>query len=179
MAFRVSDLVINVVPQTTCQGETVPIDCGGFTSCQGLSDFCDFTSCQGVSDMCGIVTMHCRIDTVGGGGGGGPCKGCTLNVTPAPCRCMSGPATGLCPNCSNVRTIGGGGGVSAHSLAALKAELQRELAAVEAQEEALAARMQPQTVEEVDALEQKLTEALDELKARKKELGGKGSKGSS
>jgi hypothetical protein len=56
------------------------------------------------------------------------------------------------------------------NLAELKAQLRQSLAQVEAQEQAMAESMKPQTVEEADMLEQKLTEALDELRQHKEEL---------
>jgi translation elongation factor EF-Tu-like GTPase len=56
------------------------------------------------------------------------------------------------------------------NLAELKAQLRQSLAQVEAQEQAIAESMKPQTVEESDMLEQKLTEALDELRQHKEEL---------
>jgi hypothetical protein len=56
------------------------------------------------------------------------------------------------------------------NLAELKAQLRQSLAQVEAQEQAMAESMKPQTVEEADMLEQKLTEALDELRQHKEAL---------
>ena len=41
---------------------------------------------------------------------------------------------------------------------------------MESAEQTLAERMSPQSVEEVEALEQKLQDALEELKARKEQL---------
>jgi hypothetical protein len=56
------------------------------------------------------------------------------------------------------------------NLAELKTQLRQSLAQVEAQEQLMAESMKPQTVEEVDMLEQKLTEALHELRHHKEEL---------
>ena len=166
MAFRVRDLVINVVPRTApCQGESVPIDCD-FSSCQGISDFCDFMT---DFDPCGIATPHCNRITFGGGGPCRPpthCVECTLNVTRGEgCdfHCTNVPS-GLTPPLARSRP---------QELAAVKEQLRRALAEVEAREKATAERMQPQTVEEVEQLEEKLTEALDELRQRKKELKSK------
>lgn len=55
-------------------------------------------------------------------------------------------------------------------LAELKAALQQQLAAVEAQETAATAAMQPRSMQEVENLEGKLTEALQELKRVKAQL---------
>ena len=76
----------------------------------------------------------------------------TLTITP------------LTPVISPVRAT------SVTDLAVLKEQLKQQLAEVEKQETAAEASLQPQTVEEVDALAEKLREALEELKARRAEL---------
>ena len=63
-------------------------------------------------------------------------------------------------------------GLAAQQLAALKAQLQQALSRVEAQERAIEEQMRPQTLGDVEILEQKLVEALEELRARKAELRG-------
>jgi sialic acid synthase SpsE len=55
-------------------------------------------------------------------------------------------------------------------LATLKAQLQQALAQVEQAEKTAADAAKPQTLQEVDELEKKLTDALSELKARREEL---------
>jgi hypothetical protein len=55
-------------------------------------------------------------------------------------------------------------------LAALKTQLQQRLARVEARERVLEGRLRPQTLTDVELLEQKMVEALKELRARKEEL---------
>jgi hypothetical protein len=52
----------------------------------------------------------------------------------------------------------------------LKAQLQQALARVEAQEKMQDESLQPQTVEQVDELEKKLTDALSELKAHREAI---------
>jgi hypothetical protein len=66
--------------------------------------------------------------------------------------------------------LGGAGDVDPQALATLKAQLREALRAVESAEQTLAERMSPQSIEEVEALEQKLQGALEELKARKEQL---------
>lgn len=56
------------------------------------------------------------------------------------------------------------------SLAELKAQLKKQLAAVEEHEKATAESLKPQTVAEVDDLQAKLQAALEELKSRRAEL---------
>jgi hypothetical protein len=65
--------------------------------------------------------------------------------------------------------------MDADNLALLKNELRIAMQQVDQREEALqaaaqGAALQPQTIAEVDALEKKLLEALDELRARRAEL---------
>lgn len=61
----------------------------------------------------------------------------------------------------------------ASDLPKLKAQLQRALKQVEAREQAVAKKLQPRTVEQIEMLETKLREALDELARQKKELPAK------
>ena len=55
----------------------------------------------------------------------------------------------------------------------MKEQLKQQLAEVEKQEQSAAESLRPQTVAEVDELQKKLQEALDELKARRAELAQK------
>jgi hypothetical protein len=65
--------------------------------------------------------------------------------------------------------------MSATDLAKLKMQLKLAMQQVSRREKALAAAAEaqaivPQTVEQIDALQQKLTEAMDELRARRAEI---------
>jgi hypothetical protein len=62
------------------------------------------------------------------------------------------------------------GQFSAQELAALKADLKQALIDVETQENVIAAGMKPQTLEEAETLEKKLTDALHEIRHLKGEL---------
>jgi hypothetical protein len=55
-------------------------------------------------------------------------------------------------------------------LALLKAQLKEELAQIEKEEEALEAQLKPQTVAEVENLQLKMREAVEELEKLKSEL---------
>jgi hypothetical protein len=55
-------------------------------------------------------------------------------------------------------------------LVLLRQELEEALAAVEIRERVLAEAMQPRTLADVEELERKLTDALQELQARKAKL---------
>lgn len=77
--------------------------------------------------------------------------------------------------CSHLQTCGPTAAkqtsrLRAADLPKLKAQLQRALKQVEAREEAVAKKMQPTTLEQIELLEAKLREALEELTRQKKEL---------
>jgi hypothetical protein len=59
---------------------------------------------------------------------------------------------------------------SLEELVMLKGQLQQALAQVEAREEAMNEMMRPQTVAEAQALEEKMMNALEELRLQKEEL---------
>lgn len=52
----------------------------------------------------------------------------------------------------------------------MKEQLKKALAQVEAKEQAVAESLKPQTVEQVDELERKMKDALQELQQRREEL---------
>jgi hypothetical protein len=66
------------------------------------------------------------------------------------------------------------GGLQVEHLQALKDELRATLQRVEAQEKNLSQHQQPQTLGQVDEIERKLTEALEELRQRRAELQKRG-----
>jgi hypothetical protein len=150
MAFRVRDLVINVVPESgageggalVARCPAIFSNCGAFTPCGGgWSGACHGPTCYG----CTGRTFTCI--------GATSCGGCTLNVSVLPF------AMGLTD--------------SPEALGALKEQLKQTLQEVESAEAALAEQQQPQTVEEIEALEGKLQEALTELQSRKAQLQGR------
>ena len=148
MAFRVRDLVINVLPEGGGEAADCALTgCGlGFSHCRfGSCDFATICIYSGCRECSGAFTCI----------GATKCGGCTLNVT-----CGGGPSL----------LFEGAGDVDPQALATLKAQLQEALRAVESAEQTLAERMSPQSIEEVEALEQKLQGALEELKARKEQL---------
>jgi hypothetical protein len=147
MAFRVRDLVINVLPEGGREADCALTGCGlGFSHCRfGSCDFATICIFSGCRECSGAFTCI----------GATNCGGCTLNVT-----CGGSPSL----------LLGGAGDVDPQALATLKAQLREALRAVESAEQTLAERMSPQSIEEVEALEQKLQGALEELKARKEQL---------
>jgi len=98
------------------------------------------------------------------GGGDGPGCGCTCS-----CTATGGGGDGCGCTCTCTCT-GSSGDIGSlgrpGDLEVLKDALRKALAQVERHEETL----KPQTIEEVDALERHVREALQELKAREAEL---------
>lgn len=145
MAFRVRDLVINVLP-----GEGSADFCKGASACTLSFSHCGLGSCE-IFTICGGFS-GCRecsgqFTCIGATN----CGGCTLNVT----------GGGLPVESAEITPEG---------LAALKTQLQQALSQVEAAEQKLTEHMSPQSVDEVEALEEKLKGALSELADRKKQL---------
>jgi hypothetical protein len=68
---------------------------------------------------------------------------------------------------------GGDPWISLEELAALKAQLRQALLQVESQEKSLEEKSRPQTVAQIEELEEKIREALGELERRKSDLKGK------
>jgi hypothetical protein len=167
MAFKVRDLMIDVAPGV-----------GGGIFCRPctplVTDYCLCTN-QVTIDVCKVCTNR-EISIW--------CRDCSvispyIQITP---WTVITPTCGFSPDPITVQTtivqttpqtpvVNQPGMVaSPQNLAELKAQLRQSLAQVEAQEQAMAESMKPQTVEEADMLEQKLTEALDELRQHKEEL---------
>ena len=61
-------------------------------------------------------------------------------------------------------------GVQVEHLTALKEELRTTLQRMEAHEKAVQERQKPQSIEQIDEAEKKLSEAFEELKQRRAEL---------
>lgn len=140
--------MINVLPEGGGEAADCALTgCGlGFSHCRlGSCDFVTICIYSGCRECSGAFTCI----------GATKCGGCTLNVT-----CGGGPSL----------LFEGAGDVDPQALATLKAQLQEALRAVESAEQTLAERMSPQSIEEVEALEQKLQGALEELQARKEQL---------
>lgn len=184
--FRVSDLMINV-------GEGGGGGCHLITNCGGVTELCventqgcaftancnctihtfcrEFSACQcSICTPCTERTCGCTPCT-----GGCTCTQCTQTCGPvSPCTfrtvCTVHSLCGQSFNCTPTFIEGVGRGLQPEHLSQLKEELRATLEQVEAEEERLKEQMQPQTLDEVTELEQKLSEALEELQKRRKEL---------
>ncbi|MEL7330874.1 MAG: hypothetical protein AAFN12_01430 [Cyanobacteria bacterium J06560_2] len=168
MQFKVKDLMINVIPD--------PTDEVGLTCANGVT----FNNCF-------------RTTLIG-------CNGCTLTVTQVVDPCNGGPTfvvptrvtTGCGVNYSTcfagsnfaetvqqttlvqhtTRTILEGNPLSAsENLATLKQGLKEALSQVEAQEKLVAESLKPQSLEELEVLDEKLTAALEDVRSRKAQMG--------
>jgi hypothetical protein len=184
--FRVSDLMINV--GEGAGGCHLITNCGGVTelcveNTQGcaftancnctIHTFCDeFSACQcSICTPCSARTCGCTPCT----GGCTVCSQCTQTCGPvSPCTfrsvCTFNSLCGVSIRCTPTFIGGFAGGLQPEHLSQLKEELRSTLEQVEAEEQRLKERMQPQTLEEVTELEQKMGEALDELRRRREEL---------
>jgi hypothetical protein len=158
MQFKVKDLMISVLPEhEEAAGIIVPCPaCSRCTNCTRCTVGCSpRTDCQG-------------------------CTGCSLCTDSQP---PCGYCTGACTHCSHACTgytnnliLPDPASLEAEQLAVLKAQLQHALTLVHAQENALEQRLKPQSLTDVNLLEQKLVEALGEVRSKKAEMLGSAGK---
>ena len=125
--------------------------------------------CLNYTGGCIPYTIACHFRT---------CSGCTLAITRL---CDNGPTLIPCNLGTCAATCGftGDPGTPVYQgdpqgiavqLAAVKAQLQQELAAVETQQKAVAEVLKPQSAAEVEELQGKLRDAIAELDKQKQEL---------
>jgi hypothetical protein len=179
--FRVSDLMINVGEGGG--GCNLITNCGGVTElCVENTQGCAFTqncNCT-IHTACGdIVTCNCTQCTpCTATCGCTPCSGgCTCSVcthrSGCGCTfrsfCTARTLCGLSFECTPT-FIDPTRGLQPEHLAQLKNELRATLEQVEAEERRLSEQMKPQTLDEVAQLEQKLNEALEELRTLRSDL---------
>jgi hypothetical protein len=159
--FKVRDLMINVLPEAGpgeirfCRGVTLP-DCA-------LNSCVDFSYVGCAVTICAHITRCLQVTVLEACPADGGVSDCNVCVTKGGAKTEY-----VCPGGANTgsKLIG----AQLEDLAILKEQLKRSLANVEAQELALAERLRPQTLEEVQQLEVKLTAGLEELRMRKAEL---------
>lgn len=163
MNYRFRDLTINIPTDIAKGGVCFQHTCLNISNC-GTPSLCDWRTiepCKGFS-LCGHITrVGCPQYTL--------CAGYTLcNVTYA-CRRT------YCGGCSFLSPLvlePGAEVIFPEILTSLKDELRQALEEVEMHESALS-EQQPQldSAEQIDALTERLRGALEELEARKRELG--------
>jgi hypothetical protein len=111
-------------------------------------------------DTCGACTVITR----------GACTACTV-VTDIACTNVS--CGGYTWEGTKAKDAGTSSAASFAALSILKEQLKQQLAEVEKEQAAVEESLLPQTVEQVDELSKKLTEALQELKVIKQKLSRK------
>ena len=176
MAFRIRDLMINVIPDRIAGegggagGDTTDPNCDGAFSCDATcGDSCAF-------DFGGSGFWQCGwTPPVNPCGPTYPCiASIPCGATPLPCLYNTcGLSSG--PGCYTPRSAYWVNHeakffATAAQLAALKVQLRTTLAEVEAREAAAEAAQRPRTREQAEALEEKLKGAIAEVRDWKKTL---------
>lgn len=156
--FKVRDLMVNFLPEggqvPFCRGVTLP-DCTFNTVNTLRYDPCGMTICPPVT-LCVQISLFVAC----GSDGGSSCNACVTD---------GGATTGGCGPGTGPKLVGDMGR-QLEDLTLLKQQLKQSLSQVEAQERAVAESLRPQTLDEVQQLEEKLTGALEELGARRAEI---------
>jgi len=153
--FKVRDLMINLVPEggvaQFCKVVTLP-DCA-YDSQVGMD--CVISICRTVS-RCVQVTLLGACDA----DGGASCDACYTKSTVTTGTCKPGTGGKVGPDAQQYL----------EDLAILKAELQATLSRVEERERVVEESLRPQSLDEVQQLEERLTGALEDLRARRTEI---------
>ena len=174
MAFKIKDLMVNVLPPGLPCLEFRITNCGGtgagtatgVRGCGGCS-VCTAYTCTGTFGPTGEFACV----TVPRTGEAGLEILSALTVYP---QCIRHSGLLNYPRCFHHSGLPAESWQTALSaLSSLRNQLLQQLAEVEERQAAAEANLQPQTVEDVDRLTQKINDALDELKARRAELSRK------
>ena len=184
MAFRIRDLMISVLPQGAplpgcdvslvgCRGTTLPncavsaVGCGPSIQCRISIPNCavSIPNCAVSDPGCGFSVPNCGATLFGGGCGNDyTCNGCT-NTCDAGCsrvQCSNYPTNNFpAQELTNLREA---------KLALLKAEMRLAQEELNRAAKGSDAPM-PQSREELDFLEKRLEDALEELRAQREKLG--------
>lgn len=184
MAFRIRDLMVNVMAQRGGGGGFGGGGCEVFT-CAAFSQVCvDGSANDLTNQFCDLISgepTNCQFGTQ---------NTClfTCNTTAPPCgiSCVNftcPPVTHGHPCHTRASIVGTPVGTLANwrafaqrDLATLKEQLRAALAEVEAREKAAEEASLPRTREEAEDLEAKLKEALEEVRGWKKTLPSEGTK---
>jgi hypothetical protein len=161
MPFKVRDLMIDVLPEA---GGGANLGCYPGTRITCFAGTCDICTQKPTID-CNPTFWQCLISCT--------CTGCTRTCPPISCpkgSCGWSPPIDQFTELQTVVLNQPGMVANPQNLKELKAQLRQALAQVEAQERMAEESMRPQSLEEADMLEQKLTEALEELRQHREEL---------
>lgn len=163
MAFRFKDLMISVVP-----GKEKPKNDPG-CGFGGETMLCGFASAGGHTHPTTFFLGCCTTYICGPHS---PPPPPSLFCVVCPPHSPPPPPSHFCCNCHTfpVSFAPGDPATAAEQLAALRAQLEKAVGEIEAQEKLLAEQSQPQTLEEIEELQVKLKEANAELEKRKAQL---------
>ena len=162
MAFKLKDLMINLIPQGVGKGRP------GCAPASGVGQFCGTPSAG--AGFCGTPSAgaagFCGTPSAGAAGFcGTPSAGAAFCGTPSAGAAFCGtPSAGV---------AAGDPRAALEGLVLLKQQLLHALAQVEEQEKALEDACRPQSLEEAEELERHLRGALEELEEHKRNLRGK------
>ena len=172
MAFKIRDLMVNIAAAAdpedlgVCAGRHSIFLCGHHSpvmACTGHRS--PVMDCTGHRSPIMDCTGH-RSPIMGCTGHRSPIMGCTGRRSPiGACATKRSAALGY--------TLGIDPGEALEELTAIKTQLQAALADVDEEIRELEDSLQPKTVEDVESLQTKLKEALEELDKIKSDLGKK------
>ena len=151
--FRVRDLMINVLP------EGGPIPCRVVTLLDCANDTQPVLDCA--ISLCRPISRCLQVTILAGG--------CDAGTSCDACQTVGTVTTGGCKPGTGGKFVADVAQYT-RDLAVLKAELKATLSQVEAQERAFGDTLRPQTLDEVEELEQQLKGALEELRERRTEI---------
>lgn len=119
-------------------------DCSGCTGCSPCTGCSGCSSCSGCSNCTGCTG----------------CSGCT------PCGSLG------CTSSCHISLFSDGGGLPDDliELDKIRTEIGNLMSAVDKQAERIESKLQPQSVEELDMLEERLLESLEEVRAQRDKL---------
>ena len=152
--FKVKDLMIDVLPSEKAELGDLGVGCRIIRSCPALNSQCGnyITGCLYNTDICRLINTRCGYLT--------PLNWCTpIHTTRVIIDCEAGTMIEWDP---------GEWVIDPAELDILHEQLRVGLQQVEIAQKKIASQMAPQTVQEVETLEKKLTEALGELASLKK-----------
>jgi hypothetical protein len=180
LRFKVSDLMITVLPEqgkaaaglAACCTGSLPASCGtaGQTICTGCTGTCQPCTYNASGCCAATIPASCGYGTCGGAsvcGGPSLCTGASVCITASGCGCTYD-AFSCGVTFKTLEPIQPEQPLEA--LTALKGQLQQALDQVQRREAEMTESMKPQTLEQAEELEKKLSAALDEVRAQRDSL---------
>jgi len=169
--FKVRELMINVLPESS-QDQRIVCD---FSFCDNLSRYCAITvpNCGSVSNINCRVSICPRVTLLEAVSCNDACctlVDCSTGCTPAcTIECTNQQCTGFL-SCHPAVTTTQRADLQLEELTILKQQLRQALRVIEMQKQVLTESLRPQTLEQVQEIEEKLSGALEEMRMRRAEL---------